>query len=76
VTSERFPTLQTASGEDLVRLIHEVPADALLPILDNPSLDETLLVLLLQRKDLQSEFLAEETCKANFSRKLSGGGIS
>ena len=64
MTSERFPTLQTASGEDLVRLIHEVPPDALLPLLDNLSLDETLLVLLLQRKDLQGEFLAEVDSKA------------
>ncbi len=66
VTSERFPTLQTASGEDLVRLMHEVPPDALLPILDNLSLDETLLVLLLQRKDLQSEFLAEVVRRRHF----------
>lgn len=59
MSSELFPTLQTASGEDLVRLILEVPPDALLPILDNPALDEASLSLLLQRKDLPGEFLAE-----------------
>src|SRR5437016_507861 len=46
--------------------MHEVPPDALLPILDNLSLDETLLVLLLQRKDLQSEFLAEVVRRRHF----------
>ena len=66
VTSERFPTLRTATGEELVRLVHEVPSEALLPILDNPSFDETALVLVLQRKDLQSEFLAEVLRRRNF----------
>jgi hypothetical protein len=59
VSPMSYPDLQTATGEELVRLIHEVPPDMLLPILDNPALDETSLALLLHRKDLPSEFLTE-----------------
>jgi hypothetical protein len=59
VTAGNIPALQTASGDELVRLIHEVAPDSLLPILDNPALDETALCLLLQRKDVRSEFLAK-----------------
>src|SRR5882724_13618273 len=59
VSSMNYSDLQTATGEELVRLIHEVPPDMLLPILDNYALDETSLALLLHRKDLPSEFLAE-----------------
>jgi hypothetical protein len=58
--------LRTATGEELVRLIHETPADALLPILDNPAFDETSLCLLLQRKDLQTEFLVEVLQRRHF----------
>jgi hypothetical protein len=54
-----FSDLQTATGEELVRLIHEALPDTLFPILDNPALDETSLALLLHRKDLPSEFLTE-----------------
>jgi hypothetical protein len=57
VTSANPPNLRTAEGEELVRLIHEAPASELLPILDNPALDEKFLALLLHRKDLQSDFL-------------------
>jgi hypothetical protein len=66
VTSETFPTLRNASGEELVRLIHEVPSTDLLPILENPALDETSLALLLQRKDLRAEFLAEVLQRRHF----------
>ena len=59
MSSANLPILQTAAGEELVRLVHEVPADKLLPILDNPALDETFLTLLLHRRDLQSDFLSE-----------------
>ena len=59
MSSMNFSDLQTATGEDLVRLIHEVPTDMLSPILDNPALDETSLAVLLHRKDLPSEFLTE-----------------
>jgi hypothetical protein len=66
VTSEAFPALRTATGEALVRLIHEVPSSALLPVLENPAFDETSLSLLLQRRDLEAEFLAEVLQRRQF----------
>jgi hypothetical protein len=57
VTSPSPANLRTASGEDLLRLIHETAPGDLVPILENPGIDETTLALLLQRKDLQPEFL-------------------
>jgi hypothetical protein len=58
--------LRTASGEEFVRLIQETPASELLPALDNPSLDEKTLGLLLQRKDLPAEFLQEVLLRRHF----------
>jgi hypothetical protein len=58
--------LRTASGEEFVRLIQETPAGELLPALDNPSLDEETLGLLLQRKDLPTEFLQEVLLRRHF----------
>jgi hypothetical protein len=49
----------TASGEELVPLIHHPSADVLLALLQNPALDETQLCLLLERKDLPGEVLEE-----------------
>ena len=49
--------LRTASGQELVSLIHASSPDSLLAILENPALDENTLSMLLQRKDLRSEFL-------------------
>jgi len=66
MTSDEFARLRTASGDHLVRLIHEVPAHSLLQVLENPSLDETSLALLLQRRDLQSEFLEEVLKRRHF----------
>jgi hypothetical protein len=66
MTSDDFATLRTASGDDLVRLIHEVPLQSLLAILENPSLDEKSVALLLQRRDLDSEFLTEVLKRRNF----------
>jgi hypothetical protein len=63
--------LRTASGDDLVRLIHEIAPQSLLPIFENPALDETYLVLLLQRRDLQSEFLAEVLKRRHFLKNYS-----
>jgi len=57
MTTDATPDLRTASGESLVRLIHETPANRLLALLDNLSLDEHTLALALQRRDLPSEFL-------------------
>lgn len=59
-------TLPIATGDELVRLINETPPDALLPILDNPAFDEASLCLLLQRKDVRSEFLAEVLKRRHF----------
>ena len=59
-------SLRTASGEELVRLIHETPPPELLPVLDNPSLDEKSLVLLLQRKELSTELLQEVLLRRRF----------
>jgi hypothetical protein len=66
VTSGDSPHLRNAAGEELVRLIHETAPDALLPILQNSALDETSLCLLLQRKDLRTDFLAEVLRRRHF----------
>ena len=57
MSSAFFAKLQAATGDELVRLIHEVPPNQLLSILDNPALDETSLALLLRRRDLPADFL-------------------
>ena len=41
--------LRSATGEKVVRLIHETAAGELLPTLENPTLNEQLLCLVLQR---------------------------
>jgi hypothetical protein len=51
--------LRFASGELLVRLIHEAAASDLLPALDNPALDDAALSVLLLRRDLSTDFLVE-----------------
>ena len=66
MSSGDLPKLQTATGDELVRLIHEVPPDQLFPILDNAALDETSLALLLRRKDLPSDFLTEVLKRRQF----------
>jgi hypothetical protein len=58
--------LRTSSGEELVRLIQETAAIELLPVLENPALDEETLCLLLQRKDLPSELLQEILIRRQF----------
>lgn len=58
--------LCSASGEVLVRLIQETAPVQLLPLLENPSLDEELLCLALQRKDLPAEFLQEVVSRRHF----------
>ncbi len=59
MTTGATPSLRTASGEALIRLLHETTANALLPLLDNPALDEHTLAIALQRRDLPPEFLKE-----------------
>jgi hypothetical protein len=66
VSSGDLPKLRTATGDELVRLVHEVPPDQLFPILDNAALDEASLALLLRRTDLPSDFLAEVLKRRHF----------
>jgi hypothetical protein len=66
VSSADSVKLQSATGDELVRIIHEAPPDQLLPILDNPALDETSLALLLRRKDLPADFLSEVLKRRHF----------
>jgi hypothetical protein len=48
-----------AAGEELAALLHHADADVLLALLDNPSLEETQLRMLLERKNLPAEILEE-----------------
>jgi predicted regulator of amino acid metabolism with ACT domain len=48
-----------ASGDELTTLLHHADADVLLALLDNPSLEETQLCMLLERKNLPGEVLEE-----------------
>jgi len=50
---------RAALPEELATLIHDPSPEVLRAVLDNPSLDEELLCLLLQRRDLSSEMLEE-----------------
>jgi len=59
-------SLRVASGEELIRLTQETLAGELLPVLENPSLDEKVLCTLLQRKDLPTEFLREVLLRRQF----------
>ena len=58
--------LRGASGEELVKLIHDARPDELIALLDNPALDEELLCLALQRKDGPAEFLQELVKRRHF----------
>ena len=48
-----------ASGDELAALLYHLAADVLLALLDNPSLEEPHLCLLLERKNLPGEILEE-----------------
>ncbi len=48
-----------ASGDELTTLLHETDAEVLLALLDNRSLEETQLCILLERKNLPGEVLEE-----------------
>jgi hypothetical protein len=48
-----------ASGEELAALLHHADAEVLLALLDNPSLEEAQLCMLLERKNLPAEILEE-----------------
>jgi hypothetical protein len=62
----RNDPLRTASGEEFVRLVHETAPGELLPALENPSLNEETLCLLLGRKDVPVEFLQEVLLQRQF----------
>jgi hypothetical protein len=48
-----------ASDEELAALLHHAEPEVLLALLDNPSLEETQLCMLLERKNLPAEILEE-----------------
>ena len=48
-----------ASGDELTALLHHADVEVLLALLDNPSLEETQLCMLLERKNLPAEILEE-----------------
>jgi hypothetical protein len=48
-----------AVGDELTALLHHPDAGVLLTLLDNPSLEETQLCILLERKNLPGEILEE-----------------
>lgn len=58
--------LRSARGDALVRLIQETVAAELAALLENPTLDEEMLCLALQRKDLPAEFLQEVLVRRHF----------
>lgn len=48
-----------ASGDEITALLHHADAEVLLALLDNPSLEEMQLCILLERKNLPGEILEE-----------------
>ena len=48
-----------ASGDELAALLHHADPEVVLALLDNPSIEETQLCILLERKNLPSEILEE-----------------
>jgi len=48
-----------ATGDELAALLHHHDAEVLKALLDNPSLEETQLCILLERKNLPTEILEE-----------------
>lgn len=61
----RSPALR---GEELRVLLHDKSAEVLAALLDNPALDEALLCLLLERKDLSSDLLGEVARRKEWMR--------
>jgi len=55
-----------AAGDELKALLYNPSAEVLYALLDNPALDETLLGLLLSRKDLPAEILENVAGRKNF----------
>lgn len=55
-----------ATWDELKSLLYHPSAEVLYALLDNPALDETLLGLLLSRKDLPAEILENIATRKNF----------
>ncbi len=55
-----------ATGEELKSLLYHPAVEVLCAVLDNPALDETLLSLLLARKDLPGEILESVATRKGF----------
>ena len=56
-TDTRIGLARTASTDELKSLIHEAREDVLLALLENPKLDETHVIQLLERPDLPANVL-------------------
>jgi hypothetical protein len=56
-TETRIEFARTASREEVKSLIHEAGEDVLLALLENPKLDETQVIRLLERLDLPANVL-------------------
>jgi hypothetical protein len=57
---------RVARGEELATLLHHPSSDVLIALLDSPSLEETQLCLLLERKNLPGEVLEEIALRKPF----------
>jgi hypothetical protein len=55
-----------AAGEELKSLLYHPSPDVLFAVLENPTLDETLLTLLLSRKDLPAEIIENIAARKTF----------
>lgn len=66
--NERADRARAAGREELRLLLHDRNKDVLLALLENPALDEELLLLLLLRHDLPGEILDEVVSRKNWMR--------
>ncbi len=66
--SNRAERARLASREEVRVLLHDKSPEVLTALLENPALDETLLCLLLDRKDLAGEFLSEVARRKEWMR--------
>jgi hypothetical protein len=57
--SSRAEHARTATRDELRVLLHDKNEEVLASLLDNPALDESLLCLLLERKDLSGDLLSQ-----------------
>jgi hypothetical protein len=66
--SSRAERARSASREELRVLLHDKNEEVLTALLENPALDEALLCLLLQRKDLSGDLLGEVARRKEWMR--------